>query len=387
MHLERRALEHPVDAPRVEAGASGDKVRVLLVGNGLVHGWGVTSHQFAPTGELARGFRTLTGAACVVEFAGDAAMNVSNATTWLPSAAHGRFDAAVIAIGSNDAACFVSAHDWREHLLDLLGVVRSRLVIDAPILLLGIPDVFAADTVQLLPRIVRPHARLLDRVSETIADSLGHVTFLRPPKLRPFAGSVPDESLYSILTAPIAVSLARLVDLDAPLAMVQDARHKDEFAHPVVRSIVEASRWDEVDYLKAALTRVKDEFGVLDAAITLVDDDHAWMIGTGDGVPSAVPRSLTFTHTVARTGQPLLVPDARKDPRFAELPLAKMLGLTFFLGVPLRAPDGTIVGTLSLLDSQELEVDDADVDRLAQRTTLVWDSLEFVLERAGLGAG
>lgn len=381
LQLERRVMLHPNDEPRAEAPGSGDAARILLVGNGPLHGWGVASHQLAPTGELARGFRTLTGSGAVVEFTGDATMTVETARDWLPSTSHARYDAAVLALGTTCVVRFTAAGEWREHLVNLIGSVRGRLAPDAPILLVGVPDVFISHEVQLLPRLMRPHAVLLDHVSRSVADGLGQVTFVPAPKLAGSVGSAPDESLYAAFSTPLALQLAGLIDLSVPVVATIDGASDVETVHPVVQAVLDAWRWDELPELTAVLQRIRDDFGVLETSVNLVGERSSWAISAAHGIPSATPRALSFTDHVVRSGRPLLVPDARKDHRFTDVVVAKLSGLTFYLGVPIRLADGTVIGALSLFDREEPEVDPADIVRLQAAVADVLGAVETAVAR------
>lgn len=59
-----------------------------------------------------------------------------------------------------------------------------------------------------------------------------------------------------------------------------------------------------------------------------------------------------YCEAVIRSGQPLLVPDALKDPAWDKNPDLKF-GLLSYLGFPIRLPDGNILGTLCVLDDKE----------------------------------
>ena len=48
----------------------------------------------------------------------------------------------------------------------------------------------------------------------------------------------------------------------------------------------------------------------------------------------------------------VLLPDSRQDPRWKDSPLVEM-GLIAYLGLPLLFPDGTVFGTIAILDNRE----------------------------------
>jgi CheY-like chemotaxis protein len=94
-----------------------------------------------------------------------------------------------------------------------------------------------------------------------------------------------------------------------------------------------------------------ESFGAPAAAITLVDADRCWFKARlGLQIPQAA-RDLSFCgHAVASSGT-LVVPDALKDDRFKHLPLVTGPGgYRFYAGATLRAPDGSSIGTLCVLD-------------------------------------
>ena len=59
-----------------------------------------------------------------------------------------------------------------------------------------------------------------------------------------------------------------------------------------------------------------------------------------------------YCETVIKTRAPFFVPDALKEPQWDHSPDAK-LGMTFYLGYPLRWPDSEIFGTICVLDRKD----------------------------------
>lgn len=101
-----------------------------------------------------------------------------------------------------------------------------------------------------------------------------------------------------------------------------------------------------------ALTRTACRlFGVPTALITLVDTERQWFKSRRGLGLAETPRAISFcAHAILEPG-PLVVEDARQDPRFRDNPLVTGdLGLRFYAGVPLRSPEGLPYGTLCLID-------------------------------------
>jgi PAS domain S-box-containing protein len=103
-----------------------------------------------------------------------------------------------------------------------------------------------------------------------------------------------------------------------------------------------------LDAITALVGRV---IGVPFALVSLIDADRQWFKSRyGLDVPEP---SLdgSFCRHLATLGQPLLVEDARLDPRFADNPL--VVGaphVVSYCGVPLRNPDGHVLGSLCAID-------------------------------------
>ncbi|MBW4443395.1 MAG: PAS domain-containing protein [Plectolyngbya sp. WJT66-NPBG17] len=94
-------------------------------------------------------------------------------------------------------------------------------------------------------------------------------------------------------------------------------------------------------------------FQVPIALISLVDESRAWFkscIGFG---AREVSRDDTLCSFAVLTDEPLIIPDARKDDRFACNPFVQQeSGVRFYAGAPLLSQDGFNLGTLCLLDTQ-----------------------------------
>ena len=112
---------------------------------------------------------------------------------------------------------------------------------------------------------------------------------------------------------------------------------------------------------KAGLQRLVDEaaklFHTPIAAVTIVDRDRQWFaVSTGLDVQQT-PRDISFcAHAIHRPGEPLIVTDARRDPRFADNPLVKFAPhIRFYAGMPLLDGQGYPLGALCVIDSRPRE--------------------------------
>ncbi|MEB3319361.1 MAG: EAL domain-containing protein, partial [Cyanobium sp.] len=117
------------------------------------------------------------------------------------------------------------------------------------------------------------------------------------------------------------------------------------------------------------------------AIISLVDQERQWFkscIGVSLE-QRETPRSISFCgHTILQR-DPLIIEDARQDPRFAENPLVTGdPGIRFYAGFPLISPNGYALGSLCAISRQPHRLDADQIDslrRLATLTVLLLDRL------------
>src|SRR5689334_19273757 len=98
---------------------------------------------------------------------------------------------------------------------------------------------------------------------------------------------------------------------------------------------------------------VQTHLGVPIAAMSLVDTDRQWLKSRIGLETTECPREISFcTHTI-QDPEPLYIPDATLDERFARNPLVTgPPHIRSYLGVPLATPDGYHIGSLCAIDTQ-----------------------------------
>ena len=93
------------------------------------------------------------------------------------------------------------------------------------------------------------------------------------------------------------------------------------------------------------------------AVVCLIDADKqvlAGQVGVPDPLGSRreMPLSHSFSRHVVVAGEMLTVPDVRAEPRMRDNPSISEIGAIAYAGVPVRDPDGLIVGTLCAVDNE-----------------------------------
>ena len=130
-----------------------------------------------------------------------------------------------------------------------------------------------------------------------------------------------------------------------------------------------------------------EELSVSAAAITLVDTDRCWFKARVGFEADEMPRNASFCgRTFAEKGL-VVVPDARADERFKDLPIVNGgSGFRFYAGAPLRASDGHSIGTLCVLDRIPRDPTPRQLDRLAELASRVMGLLHDRRAAAGSNA-
>jgi PAS domain S-box-containing protein len=128
------------------------------------------------------------------------------------------------------------------------------------------------------------------------------------------------------------------------------AAHSIEVPPEIVR------KWQEFVNLLAEIMHVPS------ASIMRVDPPHikVFVSSTSKGNPCE-PGALDtgpYCETVMKTGQPLLVPDARENEAWKANPHVR-LGMISYLGFPIGWPDGRLFGTICVRDNKRNEYSEA----------------------------
>jgi signal transduction histidine kinase len=117
--------------------------------------------------------------------------------------------------------------------------------------------------------------------------------------------------------------------------------------------------------------RAVQELGVPTAVMSLVDDRRQFFksaVGLeGEAAEQrGTPLSHSFCQHVVHTGTPLRVEDARRHPLVRDNLAVRDLEVIAYLGMPLVAPDGEVVGSLCAISSEPHSWSAEDADRLSE---------------------
>lgn len=114
------------------------------------------------------------------------------------------------------------------------------------------------------------------------------------------------------------------------------------------------------------------------ALISLVDADRQWFKSRVGLALCETPRESSLCSHAIRADEPLVIPDARLDLRFADNPL--VVGapfIRFYAGVPLRMGNGHSIGTLCTIDTRPRRPSGAQMAALADLARMAVDGIEL----------
>ena len=113
------------------------------------------------------------------------------------------------------------------------------------------------------------------------------------------------------------------------------------------------------------------------ALVTLVDEARQWFKSHLGFPVSESPRDESMCAHAILGDDPLIVPDAVEDDRFADNPaVTGPARIRFYAGIPLVLADGSRVGTLCVGDHRPRLLDDHQVHELQRLAALVVAELE-----------
>jgi signal transduction histidine kinase len=119
--------------------------------------------------------------------------------------------------------------------------------------------------------------------------------------------------------------------------------------------------------------------GVPMASISLIDDVEQHQVATV-GFPGIVcAREDSMCNAVLGEAEPVIVPDARTDPRFQASPFVTGVygNVRFYAAHQLRTPSGTVIGMLCVLDTEPQTITGEQQRALGHLAERVVDLLEL----------
>jgi len=119
-----------------------------------------------------------------------------------------------------------------------------------------------------------------------------------------------------------------------------------------------------------------DLFDVPIALLSIVDSDRQWFKSRVGLEATETGRDISFCGHVVCSGSPLVVNDARQDPRFATNPLVTgPPHIRFYAGMPILLEKDTCIGTLCIIDAQPRSLGATELQRLGRLRNVIQEIL------------
>ena len=123
---------------------------------------------------------------------------------------------------------------------------------------------------------------------------------------------------------------------------------------------------------------VRSVIGVPIAAVSLVDSERQWFKSIAGLSACETSRDVSFCSHAIKLREPMVIPDARLDARFARNPLVTgEPHIRSYLGIPLETPDGYNIGALCAIDFKVRPFPPTEIAILSSFAGLVLNELEL----------
>ena len=114
------------------------------------------------------------------------------------------------------------------------------------------------------------------------------------------------------------------------------------------------------------------------ALISLVDDQRQFLKSqVGMTAEREMPIKNSYCQYIVSTNRPLIISDAREDPRVCDLASTREWGIVAYAAIPLTTSDGYTLGSLSVIDQQPRQWTDEEINLLSEFAQEVLTEIEL----------
>ncbi|CAM5428326.1 GAF domain-containing protein OS=Leifsonia shinshuensis OX=150026 GN=HNR13_000476 PE=4 SV=1 [Leifsonia shinshuensis] len=364
----RQSLARPADSPQAFV-AGRQNLRVLLAGSGPVVGWGVSSHDLALPGALARAIAATTGRGVVVDVEAHPSAGVHRLARMVRAAGAGRYDVVILSATVADTVRMVEPARWRGHVTGLLQEVRASGA--------GVVAWLGAQPIRSLPPydeefrdFVQEHAERLNRAAREACAETGATFVPLPASPRAEGGRHRSPADYLFWARSIADALAPAL-IGHPVETGHHASTAEDRIAAIARLRLGEHKRD--GRLEGLVGTAQRTLGAEIAMFTVLDDRTEWPIAAVGAALTEIPIEQSACLHTLESPDGMVVPDAEHDERFATNALVTgPAHLRFYAGYPVEAPDGTRIGAMCVFGrtARRPAESDSDLDVLRELALL-----------------
>ena len=360
--LSREAVPRPAETAAVHTPGS-RPAHLLLIGGGIAVGYGVSSHELALAGHLARQTGAIIERAVDLDLIIDRPMTATQCLELVSRLNVGAFDGVVLSIGLIEALDAVRPEVWRRQLGALLDYLDAERVHEQTVYLIGIPSLPVLMRYPLPVRVLgERYAAQINEESARMAEERDGFVFLpfapdRAEESDRFRSSATYAAWAALLAGPIAETLPHDGDGSRHGVHPEDEQQRQTTIADL--GILDSAPEERFDRIART---ARDLLGTDFAVISIIDGDRLWFKSRIGIDHTQMPRLSALSDYTIQGREHFVVEDAAADSRFADNAL--VVGapfLRFYAGYPVEAPNGVRVGTLSVFSStpRDFSADDA----------------------------
>lgn len=157
----------------------------------------------------------------------------------------------------------------------------------------------------------------------------------------------------------------------APIPPNEDLRLRTLYDYSILQSPGERG-FDDLAQIASFIC------GVPISLITFIDRDEQWFKSAVGTNLTGTTREESFCSHVVCSGTTVVVADTLQDERFADNPLViGELGIRFYAGAPLVAPNGQVLGSICVIDQQPHALSQTQIAALEALSRQVMAQLEL----------
>ncbi len=163
---------YPTDAPHMTVPGK-DLLRVLLIGDAAVAGFGIRTHQLGVAAHLARRLAALTGRGIDIRVQANPSMAACSVPDLIEAAAEHKYDAIILMLATNDAMALTAVPHWSRSMGRALALLHT--IVPNAGFITTIADIGAIGRLATLTRLIcGTHAEVLNRTIEQLCTKTGH---------------------------------------------------------------------------------------------------------------------------------------------------------------------------------------------------------------------